>query len=76
MTEITKQVMHVIAAIKTDRDDLSESTQLNDLALDKYDRLELIMRLEDQFNICIDDEQFTHLNSIQDVAQYVTSLNK
>lgn len=45
-----------------------------DLKADELDYIELTMRLESEFDISIDDEKFSTLETVNDVYRYVTEL--
>ncbi len=50
-----------------------ESTFVDDLGADSLDQVELIMALEDEFNIEIPDEEAEKLKTINEVVAYITS---
>ncbi len=74
-TEIHKKVIQIIGAVHAPKDEITATTLVKDLGIDEHDRLELIMRLEDQFRICIDDEKFNNLQSVNHIAEYLKSIN-
>ena len=45
-----------------------------DLRADELDYIELTMRLESEFDIEIDDDKFSTLETVNDVYRYVTEL--
>lgn len=51
----------------------AEATFVDDLGADSLDQVELIMALEDEFDIEIPDEEAEKLKKVQDVVDYVTS---
>jgi acyl carrier protein len=46
---------------------------IDDLGADSLDTVELVMALEDEFDIEIPDEEAEKLKKVQDVIDYVTS---
>jgi acyl carrier protein len=52
--------------------EIQEGTRLDDLHLDSLDVVELIMMLEDEFNIEIDDHAVGTPKTVGDVAKIVT----
>jgi len=48
-----------------------EATFVDDLGADSLDQVELIMALEDAFDIEIPDEEAEKLKKVQDVIEYV-----
>ena len=51
-----------------------EATFVDDLGADSLDQVELIMALEDAFDIEIPDEEAEKLKKVQDVIDYVKNL--
>ena len=51
-----------------------EATFVDDLGADSLDQVELIMALEDTFDIEIPDEEAEKLKKVQDVIDYVKNL--
>ena len=44
-----------------------------DLEVDSLDLMELVMALEDEFNVEIPSEELQNIKTVQDVADYLTS---
>ncbi len=51
----------------------SEASFIDDLGADSLDQVELVMALEDEFDIEIPDEEAEKLKKVSDVFSYVTS---
>jgi acyl carrier protein len=49
----------------------NDSDFVDDLGADSLDRVELVMALEDEFDIEIPDEDAEKLNKVSDVIEYV-----
>lgn len=71
MSKITKVVVEKLG-VKEEQVKL-ESTFVEDLGADSLDQVELIMALEDEFNIEIPDEDAEKLKSVSDALNYVKS---
>ena len=57
--------------------ELKPGTDLvRDLKADELDKVELVMELEDEFEISIPDEDFEKLNTVRDVTAYVEARRK
>lgn len=57
------------------KSEIDLSTDLKaDLKADELDYIELTMRLETEFDISINDEKFSTLETVNDVYRYVTEL--
>lgn len=50
-----------------------EASFIDDLGADSLDQVELVMALEDEFDIEIPDEEAEKLKKVSDVLNYVTS---
>ncbi len=50
-----------------------EAAFVEDLGADSLDQVELVMALEDEFDLEIPDEDAEKLKSVKDVIEYVTS---
>jgi acyl carrier protein len=50
-----------------------EAAFIDDLGADSLDQVELVMALEDEFDIEIPDEEAEKLKKVSDVISYVTS---
>jgi len=48
-------------------DVLPASNITNNLGLDSFDRVELIVNMEEEFNIIIEDDEFEKLKTVQDM---------
>lgn len=59
-----------------DKDILNENDSFSELKFDELDKIELIMRLEEEFNIQITDSESDSLLSVKDVLKFLDSKSK
>jgi acyl carrier protein len=52
-----------------------EARLAEDLGADSIDAVELIMNIEDEFNIQVSDEQAQNIKSVGDLVKYIEALN-
>lgn len=75
--EVHNRVIAIIAdKLKVDKSTISNTSTLQDLGADSLDLVDIIMKLEDQFDIQIDDAQAEKLKNVQDLVSYVYQLKK
>lgn len=76
MTDLEQQVINVVAEQLGISKDLIklDSNFVSDLGADSLDKRELVLMLDDQFNIEIPDEAFESLNTPNDVVEYISKL--
>lgn len=66
------KVLEIVAEkLKTDADAITRASKFQDLGADSLDMVEIIMRLEETFNIEIKDEDAEKLTSIGAVVDYI-----
>lgn len=54
------------------KEEITESSSFkDDLGLDSLDCVELTMAMEEEFNICISDEDASEMNTIMDAVRYI-----
>lgn len=53
-----------------------ESDIINDLGLDSLDIVELLMTLEEKWNIVAEDDDIKKLKTVQDVVNYIETATK
>ncbi|KAL0481480.1 NADH dehydrogenase (ubiquinone) 1 alpha [Acrasis kona] len=72
---VTERVLNVVRRYeKVDQSKLTaESNFYNDLGLDSLDTAEVVMEVENEFQLEIPDEEAFKLTSVNDCIQYVTS---
>ncbi len=71
-----EKVLELIAdQFGVDQSELEEETSfVNDLNADSIQLMELIMSLEEEFNVEIDEEDILSIETIGDVVDYIESL--
>lgn len=80
MAELTKQdtrnaIIAIIAEkLSIESSTITDSSTLQDLGADSLDLVEIVMRVEEQLNVAIDDQQVEQLKNVSDVVNYVHEL--
>ncbi len=73
--DIEKEVTMIIAEKLTiDSKIITIQSTLQDLGADSLDMVEIIMKIEEHFNIEIDDDEAEKLMNVHDVIEYVHRL--
>ncbi len=54
---------------------LSANTTFEELNIDSLDMVELLMGIEDEFDITVDDEDVENFTTLGDVAEYISNKN-
>jgi len=54
-------------------DKLSKETTFEDIDADSLDIVELVMALEEEFDLEISDQEIENINSVGDVVKYIES---
>ena len=62
----------IVAELGVNKEDVTpEATILDDLGADSLDIVELMMALEDTFDIEVNDDEVTKLKTVNDIVQYI-----
>ncbi len=72
-TEIEEKVFQIVSEqLSVDKGELSRETSfVNDLNADSLDTVELVMELEDEFDMTIPDEEAEKLATVGDAISYI-----
>lgn len=75
--EIFDKVKEIIVKeLKIDADKVKPEASLkDDLGADSIDAVEVIMALEDEFNISISDDAAQNIKTVQDLVDYISNKN-
>jgi acyl carrier protein len=73
--EIEEKVFEIVSdKLSVDKSELSRSTSfINDLNADSLDTVELVMELEDEFDMTIPDEEAEKLKTIGEAIDHVSN---
>ena len=70
-------VLQVVSEkLKKDKDTIIKAQTFQDLGVDSLDMVEMVMKLEEQFNIEINDEDAEKLTSIDQIVDYIHALRE
>ncbi len=74
MSEILEKVKKIIAEQLDvpEADIVPSASFVDDLGADSLDQVELIMAMEEEFNISIPDEDAEKISTVQDAVDYIT----
>jgi acyl carrier protein len=78
MSEILEKVKKIIAEqLDVPEVDIVPSASfVDDLGADSLDQVELIMAMEEEFNISIPDEDAEKITTVKDAVEYITKALK
>ena len=69
---LEKMIEIIAEQLCSDADSITEATSFkDDLGADSLDLFELVMALEDEYNVEIPAEELTDLNTVGDVIEYL-----
>lgn len=73
---LTKKIIELIAAqFNMDEKDITLETSFkDDLNADSLDLVELVMALEDEFDLEIEDEDVDNIKTVADAKNYIKSM--
>ena len=69
--DLTKQILDIVQELHGQNFDMD--TDLRDQGLDSLDIVELVMKIEKEFNIAITDDEVISAKSIKDISELVDS---
>ena len=72
-TEIEEKVMQIVSEqLSVDKGEITHATSfVNDLNADSLDTVELVMELEDEFDLTIPDEEAEKLKTVGEAISYI-----
>lgn len=75
----TENVFEIVKEMIIDRFDVQEESvtptmTFNDLGADSLDIVELVMELENRFEVTFDDDKIEQLDNVGDAVQYIETL--
>jgi acyl carrier protein len=71
------KIIEIVAEkLNIDKSTIASTSTLEALGADSLDMVEIIMKLEEQFDIEIDDEKAESLTTLDEVVNYVHSLRQ
>lgn len=78
MSDITSRVITVVAdQLSVDASEIRpESSFQDDLGADSLDLVELIMAMEEEFDVKIDDDAAQKIKTVQNAVDFINSLSK
>jgi acyl carrier protein len=75
---VQEKIKGIIAEqLGVDEEDVKpEASFVNDLGADSLDLVELIMAMEEEFDIKIEDEEAEKIKTVQDVIDFIANVTK
>tara|TARA_B100000989_G_scaffold277072_1_gene237771 strand:+ start:384 stop:617 length:234 start_codon:yes stop_codon:yes gene_type:complete len=75
MSEVLEKVVNIVCEqLSVDKNDVNpESSFVEDLGADSLDTVELVMALEEEFEIEIPDDQAEEITTIQTAVEWIES---
>lgn len=75
---IENKVVEILAeTLRADKAKITSSTNIaTDLGADSLDLVEILMSLEDEFNISIPDEAIPEIATVGDLVKYIEKVKK
>lgn len=75
MLNKVKEIIIEELALDEDTEVTVETSLMEDLEADSLDAVEIIMALEDEFDISIDDDEAENFKNIGDIVKFIESQN-
>jgi acyl carrier protein len=73
--DIQNKIVDIVAKkVSVDKDAVLKSKSFEELGADSLDMVEIVMKLEEQFEIEINDEDAEKLTSLDQVVEYIYNL--
>lgn len=75
--EIKSKLLQIIAEqLKIDKNSINPQATLESMGADSLDRVEIIMRMEEEFGLEISDEDSSKLSSLDTAVNYIFNQKK
>ncbi|MBT4594431.1 acyl carrier protein [bacterium] len=75
--EIREKIVRVISEkLKISADEIQDDATLEDLGADSLDVVEIVMNIEEAFNIEIGDDAAEKFKTVGDVVNYISEMQK
>lgn len=75
MADISSKISQIIAQVlHKEVSELEQESLFADQGIDEFDIIELVMKLEDHFNIIMDDAKVESFETLQDIIDHVSDL--
>jgi len=71
--EIVKETIQTTSPVESDTSNIQEDSWLVEYGFDSVNSLELIMALEEQFDIEIEDEHVVEIQTVKDIVVMIES---
>lgn len=68
---LAKVVELVAENLEVDEASIDESTRYEDLGADSFDLLELVTTMEDEFDLTLDDDSLTEIETVGDTVRAI-----
>lgn len=72
LAEVTK-IVRQAGRIQPNVAITAESRLVDDLAIDSLDLVNVVLKIQDEFDVAIDDDDVPNLRSVSDLAAYVAA---
>ncbi len=77
MNDTFAKVVDIIAAqLDKSKESITQESSLEEMGADSLDRVEIVMKLEEVFNVQLDDDMADKISTVGQLASYVESLLK
>ena len=74
---IQDKIIDIVAAQSgKNKTEITAATTFDSLSLDSLDRVEIIMKVEEEFSVEMSDEKVDTIHTVGALAEYVESLKK
>lgn len=76
-TSIADAITTIIATqLSKNKNDINDTATLESLGMDSLDRVEVVMKIEEEFGVEMSDEKVDTIATVNELIHYVESLKK